>query len=93
TPSNALIETYDVELFFFLNRRYHYPPDQTHVDLIRRTLDPSIQIAYDPMKADPDYLIVGEFSAGWHVYDAVLTPTLFRLILTKGHYQIYQRVR
>ena len=36
TPAGALIETYESELFFLLNRRYHYPPDQVHVDLIRR---------------------------------------------------------
>jgi hypothetical protein len=93
TPPNALIESYDAELFFFLNRPYHYPPDQAHVDLIRRTLDPSVQVDYDPLAADPDYLVVGPFSAGWHVYDAVRRPDLFRPILAEGHYQIYERVR
>src|SRR5262249_31260815 len=29
TPPDALIETHDAELFFLLNRRYHYPPEQT----------------------------------------------------------------
>ena len=37
TRAGALIETYDSELFFLLNRPYHYPPDQILVDLIRRT--------------------------------------------------------
>src|SRR4030095_13532755 len=30
TPASAVIETYESELFFFLERRYHYPPDQIH---------------------------------------------------------------
>ena len=38
TPSDSVIETYDPELFFLLKRRYHYPPDQIHIDLIRRII-------------------------------------------------------
>ena len=34
TRAGALIETYDSELLFLLNRPYHYPPDQ-----IRRRVD------------------------------------------------------
>ena len=35
TPPEALIETYDSELFLFLNRPYHYPPPQVVVEVIR----------------------------------------------------------
>ena len=65
TPSTAVIETYESELFFLLHRRYHYPPDQVHVELIRREdLNESRVINYDPLSADPDYLVVG----GWCRY-------------------------
>jgi hypothetical protein len=93
TPAGALVESYDSELFFFLDHPYHYPPDQTHVDLIRRTLDPSVRIGYDPLAANPDYLVVGPFSYGWHVYDEVLAGDAFRLIETKGEYKLYERRR
>ncbi len=91
TPPSALIESYDSELFFFLEHPYHYPPDQTHLDLIQRTLDPSIRIKYDPLAANPDYLVVGPFGSGWRVYDEVLAGDSFRLLETRGAYRLYQR--
>jgi hypothetical protein len=93
-PATALIETYDSELFFFLNRPYHYPPDQLHVDLNRRSLlGEDVPINYDPLAANPDYLVVGPFGAMWHLYDAVLTSGAFQPLTTIGRYAIYQRVR
>jgi hypothetical protein len=92
-PAGALVESYDSELFFFLNHPYHYPPDQTHVDLIRRTLDSSVHIGYDPLAANPDFLVVGPFSSGWHLYDELLARDTFRLIETKGAYKLYERFR
>ena len=38
TPPNAIIETYESEIHFLTDRRYHYPPDQVHVDAMIRTL-------------------------------------------------------
>ena len=94
TGPHALIETYDSELFFLLNRRYHYPPDQTHVELIRRTLlRQDVSIDYDPLAADPDYLVVGPYSKVWQLYDAVLATGTFRLLRTYSRYDVYERVR
>jgi hypothetical protein len=90
----AVIETYDSELFFFLNRPYHYPPDQTHIDLIRQTfLKEPMSISYDPLEADPDYLVVGPFSRQWQLYDVVLETGVFRKLQSIGEYDIYERVR
>lgn len=91
--SNQLVETYDTELFFFLNRPYHYPTDQTHVELIHRMLDPKYPVHYEPLSANPDYLVVGPMSLGWHVYDDVLAAGSFRSIQRIGEYRIYERVR
>ena len=94
TPAGALIETYESELFFLLNRRYHYPPDQVHVDLIRRnSLGERVKIDYDPLAADPDYLVVGPQSKFWDFYDPYLKTGEFRLLHDYSRYQIYQRVR
>jgi hypothetical protein len=94
TPAGALIETYESELFFLLNRRYHYPPDQVHVDLIRRnSLGERVKIDYDPLAADPDYLVVGPQSKFWDFYDPYLKTGEFRLFHDYSRYQIYQRVR
>ena len=95
TEPNALIETYDSELFFLLNRAYHYPPDRIHVELIRRTFlyEEDTRIDYDPLESDPDYLVVGPHSKQWQLYDHVLKTGVFRLLRTYSRYKIYERVR
>ncbi len=94
TPADALIETYDAELFLFLDRPYHYPPAQLSVELIRRnSFDPCVPINYDPLAADPDYLVIGPFSRGWQLYEPILEAGAFRLTRTYGHYEVYERVR
>ena len=93
TPHNALIETYETELFFLLQRRYHYPPDQVHVDLIRRnSLGERVKIDYDPLDANPDYLVVGPQSKFWDFYDPYLDTGAFRSIWKNGRYEIFERV-
>jgi hypothetical protein len=94
TPPNALIETYDMELFVLLNRRYHYPPDEIQLKLIRRRfMGQNVAIDYDPMVADPDYLVVGPFSRMWHLYDPVLQAGSFRLLLERSRYKVYERIQ
>lgn len=93
TPANALVETYESELFLFLDRRYHYPPDQVHVDSGALLLGSSVPANYDPLVADPDYLVLGAFGSGWRVYDSALARDAFRKIITFDRYWIYERVR
>jgi hypothetical protein len=92
TPPAALIETYNMELFVLLNRRYHYPSDEIMLQLIRRSyMLPNLAVDYDPMAADPDYLVVGPDK--WHLYDTVLQTGSFRLVLEKSRYKVYERIR
>jgi hypothetical protein len=95
TPLDALIETYDSELFFLLNRPYHYPPDQIHVELIRRTFlyEENTKIEYDSLAADPDYLVIGPHSQQWRVYDDIAKSGEFELVKSYKRYRIYERVR
>jgi hypothetical protein len=93
-PETALIESYETPVFFLADRRYHYPPDQVHVQLNRRTLiDAGTPVIYDPLAADPDYLVVGPSGAEWHLYDDLLAEGLFSLVYSNSRYQIYERVR
>ena len=94
TLSDSVIETYDPELFFLLERPYHYPPDQIHVELNRRTfLGQDVSIDYDPLTVDPDYLVVGHHSKMWGLYDPVVKTGAFRLLKTFRQYNVYERVR
>jgi hypothetical protein len=90
----AKIETYESELHFLLDRRYHFPPDQLHVTLNRRFfMNEDVRIDYDLRAYDPDYLVVGRFGRMWRLYNATLAANSFRLIKTYGIYEIYERIR
>jgi dolichyl-phosphate-mannose-protein mannosyltransferase len=94
TSPNVLIETYETELFFLLNRRYHYPPDQMHVELLRQTLfKDKVKINYDPLAANPDYLVVGFHDNWWKFYDRYIKDGDFKLIRAYSRYKIYERRR
>ena len=94
TPPDSLIETYDMELFVLLKRRYTYPPDDVNLRLIRRRfMGQNVEVDYDPMAADPDYLIVGPIGRLSRLYDPILRTGAFRLILEGSRYQVYERVR
>lgn len=93
TPSKSLIEVYDMEVLFLLDRKYHYPPDQVQLDLDQRFQRHGIAVEYNALEADPDYLVVGPQTSLWHLYDPVLKTGTFRLLRTYKRYVLYERVR
>jgi hypothetical protein len=91
---DTLIETYESELFFYLNCKYHYPPDQISLELPRRKyFEPTLSIPYDPLQADPDYLVTGQWEIEWGLYQPWIDSGDFRLIKEFPGYHIYERVR
>lgn len=94
TPPDTRIETYESELHFLLNRPYHWPPDQVHVELNHRgLLGLERAIEYDSLVSDPDYLVVGVFARGNELYQPVIDAGAFRLLRSYGDYELYERVR
>ena len=94
TSPDALIETYESELFFLLDRSYHYPPEEIHVDLNRRAFfGQDVPINYDPLAANPEYLVVGPQSAFWGLYDSVIDSGAFRTLRLYSRYTVFERVR
>ncbi|MFQ3633256.1 MAG: hypothetical protein SNJ65_16875, partial [Roseiflexus sp.] len=93
TSPEALIETYESELHFLLDRRYHYPPDQVHVELNRRSLlGRETPVNYDPLAANPTHLVVGRFADGNKLYADIIMSSAFREIMRDGRYVVYERV-
>lgn len=92
TPPTALIETYDSELFLFLNRRYTYALPKVLVDVIRHDQYPDWSVSYDPLEANPDYLVVGEYGRWAGFYKPLIEQNRLRLVKTIGRYQIYSPV-
>jgi hypothetical protein len=93
-PPGTRVETYETELQFLLDQPYHYPPDQLHVELGRRSLlGEEVAVAYDPLAADPQLLVVGRFAAENGLYEPVLATGAFRALLQDGVYTVYERAR
>jgi hypothetical protein len=93
-PSGVLVETYESEQLFLLDRDYHYPPDQMQVDLNRRSfLGEQITLNYDPLSSNPDYLILGPMNKLWGLYDPNFINRQFRPVYAQGDYVIYERIR
>jgi hypothetical protein len=60
TPPGSVIETYETMAFYILKRPYHYPPDQVSFDAIKRSYAEEVPaLSYDPLVANPDYLLIG----------------------------------
>lgn len=94
TPERAVIETYDSEMLFLLNRPIHFPPDHIQMELNRRNIyNLNSQIPYDPLASDPDYLVVGPWGRTWKLYEPVITAGAFTEVFSAGGYQVYQRER
>lgn len=92
TPHDALIETFESELFFLLDRPYHYPPNEIQIRLNRRTFaGEDVSVDYDPLGADPQYLVIGPMAKLWKVYDPALQDGSLHLIRQIGPYDVYQR--
>ena len=90
-PTDATVETYESEMLFMApDLKYHFPPDLVSMQLYRRAnIDVQYPIDYDPLKAHPDYLVVGPFAQSWGLYDDVLIQGWFELEADVGGYQIY----
>jgi len=94
TETDALIESYESQVQFLTQRSWHYPPDQVHVQLNKRSLiDPKTPVEYDALVADPDYLVVGPSGGEWQLYEPVLGAGNFTVLKEFPPYTIYARVR
>ena len=92
TEDDVLVETYESELYFLLDRDYHYPPDETDVQIISKVfLNSDEAYEYDPLAVDPDLLVIGQFADLSRIYDQVLSSGEFRLIKTFPDYELYAR--
>ena len=93
TPPTAVIETYDSELFLFLQRSYTYAPPRVLVEIIRREQGAAKAVTYDPLESRPDYLVVGEYGRWAGFYKPLIAENRVRLVTSIGRYQIYEPVR
>ena len=93
TPATAIIETYDSELFLFLERDYHFPPDHVQHTLNRNhILGKNEPLNYDPTPVNIDYLVIGQTDNWWSLYDVLLADDDFELVFKNGVYRVYRHI-
>lgn len=89
---DALIETYESELFLFLEHDYHYPPDSIQHVLNRRFyLGEDLPLVYNPADLGIDYLVIG-WSGFLRLYDPLLDSRDFELVYRNTRYLVYRRI-
>jgi hypothetical protein len=92
TPPGALVETYDSELFLLLNRPYTYAPPHVLVEIIRHHQQLGPPPEYDPLSANPGYIVIGDFGRWAGFYKVLVEENRLRLVKTVGRYQVYEPV-
>lgn len=94
TQETDMIETYESQLFIYLDRTYHYPPDQIQIDLNRRTiLLENNRISYNPLDFDPDYIVEGPVTRNWGLYRELVDSETFSIVKEFPNYTIYKYIQ
>ena len=89
---DIVIETWEPELGFLTEHKYHYPPARM-VDTMSRHLalgTPSPAGTYDFQAADPAYLVIGAFGKWTGLYPADFLRHHCTLVISIGLYDLYQ---
>ena len=91
-PSDALIESWEWELDFLTDHRYHHPSPAV--------LDAMVNYVYlggaypdgiyEPLSNEPDYLIVGPFARWTSLYSPQFIARNCTLITSIGEYALYK---
>lgn len=93
-PRDVLVETWEPQMGFLTDHRYHYPPQL----LLNRTVrqkwlgETGVANLYDFAGLNPEYVLVGEFSRWVGVYPVErLQAAGYELVESLGQYELYQR--
>ncbi|GAP08612.1 4-amino-4-deoxy-L-arabinose transferase [Anaerolinea thermolimosa] len=92
-PLDAVIETYEPEMGFLTDHRYHYPPHSYLNKTIQFTwLGGSLPgEGYDFIqKEKPEYVLVGKFAAWVQFYSIPEIESRYDRLITIGPYQLYR---
>jgi 4-amino-4-deoxy-L-arabinose transferase-like glycosyltransferase len=94
-PPTALIETWEPEMGFLTDHRYHYPPQALLIRAVSHVWNgaPSPSAAYDlRQQGPPDYVLEGAFARWVALYPPSRLRDGYTLKTTVGDYALYERV-
>ncbi len=90
SSKDSIIETYDPEVQFFLDRKYTYPSDQVHVHLNNNSFRYANEaIKYTSISNNPSYLVMSSFVQSWGLYDKDIKSNKYNLLNCLHQYCIY----
>jgi 4-amino-4-deoxy-L-arabinose transferase-like glycosyltransferase len=89
-PQGAMIETWEPEVAFLTEHRYHFPSSEI-LDAYSRTQAIKEEApAYDPLIANPDYILIGEFGWWTELYSQKFLKVCCKPVKTVGTYALFE---
>jgi len=93
-PLNALVETWEPQMGFLTDHRYHYPPQWLLNRAVRQVWLGETPVAelYDFTELAPDFVLIGEFGRWVDVYPVErLQQAGYERVETVGQFELYRR--
>lgn len=92
-PPDALVETWEPQMGFLTDHRYHYPPQLMLNRAVRQVWqgDTPVSELYDFTALSPDYVLTGEFSRWVNAYPYEKLQAQYDFVTTVGQYELFQR--
>jgi hypothetical protein len=89
---NALVETWEPQMGFLTDHRYHYPPQLLLNRAVRQVWlgETPVSELYDFRELQPDYVLVGEFGRWVGIYPEERLGD-FEEVASSGPYQLFAR--
>lgn len=94
-PEDALIETWEPEMGFLTDHKYHYPPNPLLAVAIEQAYSGSepVQNSYTFVQDEaPDYLLVGTFAKRTEMYPFDEFMDEYEWVVTFGEYDLFRRI-
>jgi hypothetical protein len=92
-PADALVETWEPEMGFLTDHNYHFPPPLLLNNAVGYIWlgGPPPADDYDFVEsAQPEYILLGNFSRWVNLYDKVLAADNYTVVTTIGGYELYK---
>uniref|UniRef100_A0A7C1FJ63 Glycosyltransferase RgtA/B/C/D-like domain-containing protein n=1 Tax=Caldilinea aerophila TaxID=133453 RepID=A0A7C1FJ63_9CHLR len=93
-PLNALVETWEPQMGFLTDHRYHYPPQWLLNRAVRQVWLGETPVAelYDFTELAPDFVLIGEFGRWVDVYPVErLQQAGYEQVEMLGQFELYRR--
>jgi hypothetical protein len=90
---DALVETWEPQMGFLTDHRYHYPPQLMLNRAVRQVWQGDTPVAelYDFTALSPDYVLAGEFSRWVNAYPFEKIQAQYDYVTTIGQYELFRR--